>query len=136
MLGMKQKRRGQSGFTMVELLIAMVIFVVGVLAVSALILYGIRLQAFSRDATMANAVAKQKIEQLRVSPPGDPQRALGGDLDNNIADHFDIPQGTAFIRRWVVAPGPAGTQDVTVAVVPSNPNMRLPPVQIRVLLEP
>ncbi len=139
MRDMKQKERNQSGFSLVELMVAMVVTVVGVMAVSLLILYGIRLQSFSRDATIANAFAKAKMEQLRVTDPAGPQRSLGGSLTANVANHFDTPPGTIlFIRRWVVAAGPAGTQDIIVTVVWSNPNSRdpLPPIQIRALLEP
>ncbi len=146
MRDMEQKQRKQRGFSLVELMVAMVVTVVGVMAVSLLILYGIRLQSFSRDATIANAFAKAKMEQLRVTNAADPQRSLGGSLTANVANHFDTPPGTTlFIRRWVVAAGPAGTQDITVAVVlrppvvPNDPNaqsVQLPPVQIRALLEP
>jgi len=138
MLVMKQKRHSQAGFTLIETMIAMVVTMVGVMAVSLLIIYGIRLQAFSRDATIANAFAKAKIEQLRVTDAADPQRSLGGSLTANVANHFDTPPSTIlFIRRWVVAAGPAGTQDIIVTVVWSNPNSRdpLPPIQIRALLE-
>ena len=135
MPAMKQKQRGQSGFTLVETLVAMVIFVVGVLAVAMLILYGIRLQAFSREVTRSNAFAKAKIEELRVTTP---RPVIGGDLNNNVAGYFDIrplpPDPPNFTRRWVVAAGPAGTLDVTVAVVARIPNMQLPTVQIRAFL--
>ena len=135
MPAMKRKNRGQSGFTLVEMLVAMVIFVVGVLAVAMLILYGIRLQAFSREVTRANSFAKAKIEELRVTTP---QPVIGGDLNNNVAGYFDTrplpPDTPNFTRRWVVVAAPAGTLDVTVAVVPRIPNMQLPTVQIRALL--
>lgn len=153
----KQHSPDQAGFSLVELLIATVVAVVGVVAVVLLIMYGIRLQAFSRDATMASGLAKAKIEQLRVTPPTAPDRQPGGSLTNDVGVYYDpfpmppdwnpgdaIPLGTILIRRWRIdvdaagnpAPGPAGTQDVTVAVVPSNPTVLLPPVQMRVLLEP
>ena len=128
----KRKASRQTGFTLVETLVAMVVFVVGVMAVSLLILHGIQLQVSSRVATTASAFAKQKAEQLRSLDSDDPQRAIGGDLDSNVADHFDVPPGDASIRRWVVTAGPAGTQSITVAVIPTKPGVR--PVQLRVLL--
>jgi len=127
-------RRGQRGFTLVEMMIGMVVFVVGALGVYSMIVYGIHLQSYSKDMTTANALAKAKLEQLRVVAPSDPERSFGGRLDDNVANHFDAPTGTPFVRRWVVTAGPAGTQDITVAVVPITPNPRLPRVQHRTLL--
>lgn len=130
-----QKHRYENGFSLVEVLIATVVFVVGVMAVSVLIIQGMRLQVSSRDVTMANALAREKVEQLRNLDPADPQRAVGGNLVSNVTGHFDITGGTDFVRRWVVAPGPKDTQDVTVYVFSTDPNVVTPPVQIRVLLK-
>ena len=132
--------RAARGFTLIESMIAMLIFVVGGLAMAGLIAHGVRLQAFSRDTSMANALARAKVEELRVIPRTDAQRSDGGSLTGNIANHFDTPAGTSFVRRWTVAAGAAGTQDITVAVVWSSalnstdPNQRQRTVQVRVLL--
>ncbi|MDA2925010.1 prepilin-type N-terminal cleavage/methylation domain-containing protein [Acidobacteria bacterium AH-259-L09] len=133
---MEQQRKVQNsrGFSLVELLIAMLITVVGVLAVATLILYAIQLQSFSRDTSQAQALAQEKMEELRIVDPTDPQRSVGGDLNSNVANHYDEPAGTIFVRRWVVAGGPAGTQDLTIAVVSNVLNVQIGTVQIRALL--
>ncbi len=115
--------------SLIEVLIAMVVTVVGVVAVATLIVYGIGLQVQSRDATMANALAKSKIEELSISLP-----AVGGDLDNNAPGYNDTPTG--FTRRWVVLAGPANTLDVTVRVIAENPTAAVSPVvDIQVLMD-
>ena len=108
----------------------------GVIAVAALILYGVRMQQVSRYGTMATAFAKARLEELRVTPVADPERQIGGDLAANVANHFDLPGDGTFIRRWVVAAGPAGTQDITVIVVPRFPSVFFPAVQAHALVRP
>ena len=137
MRSMRQMRRSDKGFTLVEVLVSLVVLSVGLLSVSGMIVYGVRQQSFSRDVTVMNSMARAKIERLRVTEPGNVERANGGDLNSNVADHFDTPPGTTgFVRRWVLATGPAGTQDLTVAVISLNPRVGLPRVQIRALLAP
>ncbi len=129
----------QRGFGLVELLIAMVVLTVGLLAVAVLIMYGIRIQTFARDATLASGAAKQRLEILRNMPRTDAMRQNGGSLVANVAPFFapvdlDPNQAgidTPFVVRWMVAAGPAGTQDVTVVVVSTSPARQLPPLQFR-----
>lgn len=127
---MKMKgQNSQRGMSLIEVLVAMMVTVVGVVAVATLILYGIGLQVQSRDATMANALAKSKIEELTISLP-----AVGGDLDNNVTGYNDTPTG--FTRRWVVTAGPANTLDVTVRVIAENPTAAVSPVvDVQVLMD-
>ena len=109
------------------------VVVVGVVGAATLIFYAIGLQVLSRDSTMANTLATAKIEELRMIDGSDPRLAIGGDLDSNVADHFDTPTG--FTRRWVVAAGPADTLDVTLrAIVDASASQTRPQVEIQVLL--
>ena len=127
------KARSSHGFSLLELLIALVVFVIGVLGVASLLVSGIHLQTLSRKATEASAFAEAKVEELRVIDLTDLQRSVGGALDSNVASHYDEPAGTSFTRRWQVSPGPAGTQDLTVAVIETDSNVQL--TQIRLLLK-
>jgi prepilin-type N-terminal cleavage/methylation domain-containing protein len=103
------------GFSLVELLVATAITAVCSLAVALMILYGTRLGAAAREATLASSLARARLERLRVLPRGAAQRQPGGSLSADVPAHFDR-QGR-FTERWTVAAGPAGTQDVTVAVL-------------------
>ena len=135
-LVVKSKRKGEAGFSLIEAVIAMVITVVGLLAVEMLIVQSIRVQTFSRDASMANALARAQIETLRSLPRTNPQRVNGGrltgDATTNPANYRNTTNAR-FTRRWTVADGPAGSQDVTIAVV-STESALMPTVQIRALL--
>ena len=133
---MKSKRKSEAGFSLLEALIATVITVVGLLAVEMLIVQAIRVQTFSRDAAMANALARAQLETLRSLPRTDVKRANGGSLTGDAATNpanYRNTSDTRFTRRWTVANGPAGSQDVTVAVVSTQGGL-MPTVRIRALL--
>lgn len=117
---------------MVELIIAMVVLMFGVLAVLVLIINGVQLQSYARELSTANNLAKDKLEELRVVPPANAQRGIGGSLTADDPFHFDAPQAP-FRRRWTVALGPARTHDVTISVF--VPGGRVPPVTVRALLD-
>jgi Tfp pilus assembly protein PilV len=124
-------RKGESGFSLVELLVATVIAVACALAVALMILYGTRLGAVAREAMLTTSLAKARLEQLRVLPSSAPERQPGGSLSADVAAHFER-QGR-FTERWVVAAGPAGTRDITVAVLVAA-DARSPAAQIRMLV--
>lgn len=127
------------GFSLIECLIAMVITTVGLLAVAGLISIGIRLQTESRDATAANALARAKIEELQNYAPNASQRARGGSLTSDVANYNDSPD-SRFQRRWQIQTNPTdagvplGTQRITVVLIPNQTGLRLPPVQLTVLM--
>ncbi len=133
------KQRRQTGFTLIECLIAMVITTIGLLAVAGLITIGIRLQTESRDAIMANSLARAKIEELQNYAPTATQRTRGGNLANNVAGYNDSPD-SRYQRRWMVetnpadAGVPANTQRITVVVVANTPDVRLPNIRLVVLV--
>ena len=60
--------KDQRGMTLLEVLIAMLITVIGIIAVATLIIYGIGLQVVSRDTSAATALANAKLEELQVKP--------------------------------------------------------------------
>ena len=129
---MKVKKKGEAGFSLLEALVATVITVFVLLAVEMLIVQAIRVQTFSRDTAMANALARAQLEELRALPKSDPKRAIGGSLTSNSTNYHNT-SNAKFTRRWTVANGPAGSQDVTVAVVSTQGSL-MPAVQIRALI--
>jgi prepilin-type N-terminal cleavage/methylation domain-containing protein len=111
--------RRDDGFTLIEMLIATAITAVAIVGVAALVSYGVKLQSQSREGRIATALARTQLEQLQLLPRDARQRLLGGSLEADQPDHFDHPQD-GFVCRWEIAPGPAGTQDVTVLVAPAG----------------
>ncbi|MGH9902280.1 MAG: type IV pilus modification PilV family protein, partial [Pyrinomonadaceae bacterium] len=83
----RRKGDGQSGFSLVECMIAMLITIVGVLAVEALIVNAITMQKFSRESTEAIALARAAVEEMGARPRA--ARAVGGDLNSNVNNYFD-----------------------------------------------
>lgn len=125
------RSRGERGFSLVELLVATLVTVVCLVGVAVMILYGTRLGASARDASVTSSLAKARLERLRVLPRTAAERQAGGSLTSDVAGHFER-QGR-FTSRWVVAAGPAGTQDVTVLVI-APLNASVPPSRVRVLV--
>ena len=60
-----KKSQGKGGFSLLEVMIALVILAVGLLGLAALQITAIRGNAFSSEMTMAALFAQQKLEELR-----------------------------------------------------------------------
>jgi len=93
------------GFSLVESVISIAVVVSGVLGVAALFVAGTGLQVNSRDATGAINLVVAEVERIRMMPPAAAERANGGSLTANVADHFAV-RGTTTLR-WTIADGPA-----------------------------
>ena len=118
------------GTTLVEVLIATVMLVSGVLAVAQLFLVAAATNAASHDATVAVTLAAQKVEQLLATNLSD---ATG------VVDHVDMwgrvvgtnespPPNALFTRRWSMEPLSAETVAIRVRVGRSDRSGRLGPM--------
>ena len=58
-------RRQSQGFTLIEVMIALIILAVGLLALMTMQIVSIRANAFSSDMTYASMLAQSRLEQLR-----------------------------------------------------------------------
>lgn len=121
------------GFGLVEVMIAMLLFVGAVVALSQLVSYSLRLETVAQRTEIALSLGRAKLEELRVFPATHAERQAGGSLTASVASHFDRPAGTMLERRWVVAAGPAGTQSITLTVVSLHANVRGGNVVLRML---
>lgn len=129
------KPSNERGFTVIEVLVAMVLLTVALVSMAELMAVTLRLQQLGRNQTAATRLAQDKLDELMSQnwdaavPP--PQLAVGGSLDADQPDHFDIPPtfdgSTAlnYRRRWVVDPGPVDAplpadrlRVITVRVIP------------------
>jgi type IV pilus modification protein PilV len=59
---------GRAGFTLVELLVAMMVFAVGMLALAATAASVTRMMGGAKRQTLAATVAQSRLEKLRSSP--------------------------------------------------------------------
>ena len=116
-------RRGASrdgGFTLVEVMIAMTIFLVASVGIAQLLAMTTRMHIQAQSTAEATRLAEAKLEELAsLDFATDPsiQMTAADTLNQNVANYFDTPE-TNVIRRWVVVAGPTTTtRMVTVRVI-------------------
>jgi len=136
------------GFTLIEVLMATAILVVGVAALAQLFVLAVSANATSRVATAGVVLAQQKIEQLtaagaRLTPsPPDALAANEPGYCEFVAEGGDAvdcdaprPGAALFQRRWSVEPLPEDPDDnvvVQVSVTRNREESRLVAVVSRV----
>jgi prepilin-type N-terminal cleavage/methylation domain-containing protein len=86
---MKRLLREKKGFTLIEVMIALVLLAVGMLAFAGLEIVAIRNTAFSKDYGKANTYAQQKVEELK------------GAAWDSVSTGSDTLE-TRFTRTWTV----------------------------------
>lgn len=124
-LSKHSRSESSTGFTLIECVIAMVVALVGLMAVYSLVVFSVQTQSVSRELAVANSLARAKIEELRNTLP----RAAGGSLTSNANGFHDAPTSD-YVRRWQISEDLAGTQIVTVTTVPSKAQRPLPEIKI------
>jgi prepilin-type N-terminal cleavage/methylation domain-containing protein len=124
-----QSRESESGFTLVELMIAIVVIVIGVFGMASLSVTMTRNQDRSAARTDMAALADNKFEELRgfasaraLVTADTAQLTPGGSLTVTTAGYNDVvvERGRTYLRRWVVTIGVGGTRDVTVRITPQT----------------
>ncbi len=118
-------RGSAAGFTLMELMVAMIILTVGLLGVASVLASITRRQIRTASRMEMTVLAESKLEELRaysmLGASDTLQVTFGGSLTASVADHSDTqtsPSGVQYNRRWLVAAGPAGARDVTVRIQP------------------
>ena len=106
------------GSTLVEVLVATLVLITGVLGVAQLFLVAVATNAAARDTTIATTLAAQKVEQL-----------LSTDLQEggSLIDYVDMwgqvvgsaespPANAVYTRQWSIEPLSADTVAIRVRV--------------------
>jgi prepilin-type N-terminal cleavage/methylation domain-containing protein len=105
----------QSGFTLVEALVAIVVLAVGLIAVANLMVVAGTSNSVGNTATAAATMASRELERLTAIPYD--ALVAGGDLDANDPGYFDetnVP-GVGVIRtRWLIVSPENQSRFITV----------------------
>ena len=116
------KSQKDQGFTLIEVLIAISIFAVGLLAVATMQLSAIRVNSTAGRITTRMTWAQDKIEELMALPYSDPWLEAAGNplVGNDSAGHTHqlLPTTDGYTISWTVAddtPVP-NTKLITVSV--------------------
>jgi prepilin-type N-terminal cleavage/methylation domain-containing protein len=107
------------GFTLLEVVLALAIMAIGVIATAPLFVYAARENAGGGDLGSVGALAVERLEQLRGLSYYNLNN--GGDLQSNV-DGFSDLSDPDFDVRWVVADsaGPPAGMRVIVVLALSN----------------
>ena len=118
---MRGRTRGDEGFTLLELMIAMGILAVGLLGIATAQIWAINRTSQSRHLSQALHLAQQQMELFHATPvaslpaPCAPTPTCD-DPANPI--QVDATDATTFLRNWLVEPNTptVGITRITVAV--------------------
>ena len=106
-----------NGFTLVEVVLALFILSVGVIATAPLFVFAAQENAVGGDLGEVGDLAVRQMELLRATDfvllPN------GGDLNSNVNGYSDLSR-PGFVVRWVVADNPnppATTKTITVRAI-------------------
>ncbi len=110
-----RQRRGEGGFSLLELLIALTILLIGITGILTMQIVSLRATAYSRHATEAAVLAEDKLEQLRTVPINNALLANGDENINAQGLTTGNAQLDFFRRQWSTV-WVAGVGTVTVTV--------------------
>jgi type IV pilus assembly protein PilV len=88
----------ERGFTMIEVLVAVVVLSLGMAAMVSLSASGTQATAYTRHAGEASMVGQDELERLRVAPAA----SLAGGSDTVDAHEVATPAGP-YTRSWTVS---------------------------------
>jgi Tfp pilus assembly protein PilV len=117
----------RDGFSLLELVLAMFLGSVGLLALGGILGSTANMQALSGSKLELMTLGESKMDELRVfasSRTSDTTKvAVGGGLTSNVTNYTDAvlsSRGRAYLRRWQVATSLNGVRSVTVRVLPTS----------------
>jgi type IV pilus assembly protein PilV len=107
----------KDGFSLIEVLIALILLAVGLLAIASLQITSVRGNFFSSSLTQATYVAQDRLEFLRARPlppysfDSDPFLSGGNHLDDSTTI-----SGVVFNRSYTIANDASGYKKITYTV--------------------
>jgi len=82
------KGRYKNGFTMVEMLVAIVVLAVGIMSISSIFPLSLRVSQNMRTITKGTAYAHQKLDELRTIPFNDAALNAGAHPADTLEDRY------------------------------------------------
>lgn len=104
---------GQSGFTLIELMIALVILAVGILALATMQIVSIRTNAFSTEMTYATMLAQSEFEEFR-NMAYDDITPTSGTPDSKVISASEKSKGIQYTIEWEVKNNDPATDMKTI----------------------
>jgi prepilin-type N-terminal cleavage/methylation domain-containing protein len=102
-------RRAQAGFTMIEVMVALLLTAVAVMGLLGVFIAVLRASSYSRHASEAAVLAQDKLEQLRL------QSAATATGTNTGINERGVTPGV-FTRTWTMTAGTTYS-DIVVTVI-------------------
>jgi prepilin-type N-terminal cleavage/methylation domain-containing protein len=120
------RRAFERGFTLIEVLIAMVILTIAMVSMAELMAITLRMQMMGRNETAAIRLAQSKIDELVAVNFTNATVAVGGSLSADVANYFDVLNADGFKRRWQITAiaGKARVRTLTVRMIPNIADRR------------
>ena len=104
--------RDRHGFSLVEVMVALVIGAIGLMALSGLLVNVINTNRRATDISIATALARQKIEQIKLTP----YNSVVSQVESSLNPDGKQAAGGRYIRMTDVAVNAAGFNTKTVSV--------------------
>ena len=110
----------ERGFTLVEVLIAMVILTVALVSMAEMMAITLRMQMMGRNETAAVRLVQSKMDELVAVNFTSATVAVGGSLTADVATYFYTP-AAGYGRRWQIAAiaGETRVRTLTVRITPT-----------------
>jgi len=131
--------RNQDGFTLIEVLIAVTIFAVGLLAIAAMQTSAIRVNSTGGQLTQLSTWSIDRLEELMSLPYTDPWLEAAGNppggLDSlNRTHQINSPDGF-YSMSWIVADNTptTNTKQITMTVTGKGKTLRLTSIRAQSL---
>jgi prepilin-type N-terminal cleavage/methylation domain-containing protein len=105
------------GFSLIEVLVAIAIFAIGILAVAKMQYWNVRSNTTGNITTQATMLARQKIEELKSLDFAETDMGLGNHSDSNNPIDENGNAGGIYTRQWdVTNPLGGSTRQIQVTV--------------------
>ena len=144
-----KSRTYERGFSLIELLIASFVLIIGLAAVATMISYSVTSNLISKNETLALSLAERELERLKGLATDNTLLAAGGSTvgtDGKISfsgnavanynsqvtvtDAYQVGKSANFDIRWNVTDIAANFKKITIAAARTGESARFKPVQL------